>query len=347
MDLKRIGVTSPEMLYAIVQDYLTRQQIAPQLRYNYPHRRPVEEVSPHRVKVKNDTEETIPPYACMRITGVEIVGGQTCIKVEKPSSTEGEFLFNSQYAIEAEAVATESEPAKTGVGWGYRYGIVVALGNGTPPTAANVRYRPVVDSWTIEQGDGFFTVFGEHEDATDAVIGRFNSSGDLVPGIVTAQRTCNPGYYTVQLADWSGTYSNETDSAECPTYTVTGEGTTACAISITEPALQVTGRVDDADQPITVLAYDCQSTVVPLKLSKMVLLKNLGHTVVVGTGEAAVTTPVWQIVRGRQVDAVFYEDTYSCCDGEGESGTETLISRIPSILVGFRLPQIDCGDCTP
>lgn len=170
--------------------------------------------------------------------------------------------------------------------------------------------------------------------------------GEIVTGIVTAKRTCNPGYYTVQLADWNGAYSNETDTAECPTYTVTGAGTTACAITIEEPGLQVMGRVDGSAQPITVLAYDCQSTVVPLKTGKMVLLKNMGHTVVVGTGEEAVTTPVWQIVRGRQVDAVYYEDTYSCCDGEGESGTETLISRIPSILVGFRLPQIDCGDCT-
>lgn len=171
--------------------------------------------------------------------------------------------------------------------------------------------------------------------------------GDLQAGIVTAARTCNPGYYTVQLADWSGTYNNETNTAECPTYTVTGSGTTACAIEIIEPPLHVTGRVDDEDNPITVLAYDCQSTVVPLKLNKMVLLRNLGHTVTVGTGEEAVVTPVWQIVRGRQVDDVYYEDEYDCCDGEGETGVETLISRVPSILVGFRLPPITCGTCTP
>jgi len=341
-----IGVLPPEQMRLLWQDFLTRQQLGPQLKYNFPHRRPIDEVSPHRVKVKNTEDETIPPYACMRVIGVEVVGGQTCIKVEKTTSIDGEFLFNGPYKIEAAAAPAGSTPAKTGVGWAYRYGIVVALGNGTPPTAPNVQYRPVVDSWTIEEGSGFFTVFGEHEDSTDAVIGRFDGSSDIIPGIVTAKRTCNPGYYTVQLADWSGTYSNETDTAECPTYTVTGAGTTGCAITIEEPGLQVTGRVDGSAQPITVLAYDCQSTVVPLKTGKMVLLKNMGHTVVVGTGEEAVTTPVWQIVRGRQVDAVYYEDTYSCCDGEGESGTETLISRIPSILVGFRLPQIDCGDCT-
>jgi hypothetical protein len=170
---------------------------------------------------------------------------------------------------------------------------------------------------------------------------------DLQAGIVTASRTCNPGYYTVQLADWTGTYNNETDVEECPTYTVTGEDTTACAIEIIEPPLHFTGRVNGESAPITVLAYDVQSTVVPLKIGKGVWMKNTGTTVVVGTGEEAVTTPVWQIMRGRQVEDVWYEDEYDCCDGEDETGVETLISRVPSILVGFRLPEIACGTCTP
>jgi len=172
-DMRRIGVTSPENLYAMFQDFLTRQQLGPQLRYNYPNRRPIEEVSPHRVKVKNDTEETIPAYACMRITGVEVVGGQTCIKVEKPSSTEGEFLFNSQYAIEAEAVATETEPAKTGVGWAYRYGVVTMLGD--EPTEPGAAFGPIVGSWEIEEGGDKFVVFGRHDFSERALVGRFNA----------------------------------------------------------------------------------------------------------------------------------------------------------------------------
>jgi hypothetical protein len=169
----------------------------------------------------------------------------------------------------------------------------------------------------------------------------------LTCGIVLSKRACNPGYYTVQKAQWNGSWVNFDPEAEnpCPTYTVTGSGTTACAITINEPTVQATGLVDGEDQPITVLAYDCQSTVVPLKTGKMVWMKNMGNTVVIGTGEDAVTTPVWQIIRGRQVDEIYYEDTYDCCDGEGESGTETLISRIPSIVIGIRLPQINCGTC--
>jgi len=115
--------------------------------------------------------------------------------------------------------------------------------------------------------------------------------GDLQAGIVTAARTCNPGFYTVQLADWSGTYNNETDVEECPTYTITGEDTTACAIEIIEPPLQFTGRVDDEEAAITVLAYDVQSTVVPLKIGKGVWMDSTGATDVNGTGEEDVTTP--------------------------------------------------------
>lgn len=166
MDLKRIGVTSPEMLYAIVQDYLTRQQLAPQLRYNYPQRRPVEDVSPHRVKVKNDSGEIIPAFACMRITGVEDIGGQTCIKVEKPTSTDGEFLFNSQFAIAVPATG------ELGVGWAYRHGVVTMLGD--EPTEPGAAFGPIVGSWEIEEGGDKFVVFGRHDFSERALVGRFN-----------------------------------------------------------------------------------------------------------------------------------------------------------------------------
>lgn len=340
---------TPEQGREMWQDYLRRKQLPAQQTQNFPQRRLIDEPSPHRVFVCNTTEEVIPPYACMRVIGTRNINNITAIDVEKPTSTDGEFLFNSQYPIAAKIPAVVDPPtaAVYSVGWAYRFGIVVMLGD--DPTTANKPYRPIIDSWEVEEGDGPFVVFGHHraKEADDdrALIGRFVGGSDLMPGIVTAKRTCNPGYYTVQLAEWSGSYNNETDPEECPTYTVTGDGTAECAITLNEPSLQVTGIVDGDSNPVTVLAYDCQTTVVPLKLNKMVLLKNLGHTVVVGTGESAVTTPVWQIVRGRQVEAIYYEDTYDCCDGEGESGVETLISRIPSILVGMRLDGINCGSC--
>jgi hypothetical protein len=161
-----IGVFSPEQARTLWQDYLTRQQSQPQTQANYPQRRPIDEPSPHRVFVRNDADEECPPYGCLQITGVDIVGGITVVTCTKPTSTDGEYLFNSPYAI-----------ASGGNGWAYRHGVVIALGNGTPPSAANVIYQPVVDTWTIEEGGELFTVFGEHNVTTDAVIGRQKATG--------------------------------------------------------------------------------------------------------------------------------------------------------------------------
>lgn len=163
--MERIGVVSPEQMHAMWQDYLTRQQLAPQVRYNYPQRRPVEDVSPHRVKVKNDSGEVIPAFACMRITGVDDVGGQTCIKVEKPTSTDGEFLFNSQFAIAVPATR------ELGVGWAYRHGVVTMLGD--EPTEPGAAFGPIVGSWEIEEGGDKFVVFGRHDFSERALVGRF------------------------------------------------------------------------------------------------------------------------------------------------------------------------------
>ena len=108
----------------------------------------------------------MPAYGCGRITGTETVAGRTTVTIEKPTSTDGEFVFNSQFEIAAGSV-----------GWGYRYGIVVMLGDGVAPTAANVEYSPVVSSWDITEASGPFVVFGEDIDATDGLIGRFAGGG--------------------------------------------------------------------------------------------------------------------------------------------------------------------------
>lgn len=162
---------TPEQGRLLWQWYLTSRQQQPHIQQNYPQRRPIDEVSPHRVFVLNTEAEVIPPYACMRVTGVDVVGGQTVVKVEKPTDTDGEFLFNCQFEI---PVPSESS---AGVGWAYRYGVVVMQGNGTPPTEPNAAYVPVVGSWQIEEGSGPFIVFGEHNVGTDTLIGRFAGGG--------------------------------------------------------------------------------------------------------------------------------------------------------------------------
>lgn len=199
--MERIGVVSPEQMHAMWQDYLTRQQLSPQLRYNYPQRRPVEDVSPHRVKVKNDSGEVIPAFACMRITGVEDVGGQTCIKVEKPTSTEGEFLFNSQYSIAVPATGEQ------GVGWAYRHGVVTMLGD--EPTEPGATFGPIVGSWEIEEGGDQFVVFGRHDFSERALVGRFagGSGGGHTIWFTIEEVLCPDGYEVTEktlvvTADW-------------------------------------------------------------------------------------------------------------------------------------------------
>jgi hypothetical protein len=166
--MDQIGVFTPEQARELWQFYQSQKQLPAQLTKSFPQRRPIDEVSPHRVFVRNTEAETIPPFACMQITGTAVYSERTVVNVTKPTTLDGEYLFNSPYQIEAGAA-----------GWAYRFGVVVMLG--TAPSEANAFYQPIVDSWEIEEGSGPFTVFGTYEitpeSTTAALIGRFGSSG--------------------------------------------------------------------------------------------------------------------------------------------------------------------------
>lgn len=166
--MDKVGVFTPEQAREMWQWYLSQKQLAPQLQKNFPQRRPIDEVSPHRAFVLNsDSYEAIPPYACMQITGTEQYLGRTVITVAKPTTLDGEYLFNSQFTIEASAA-----------GWAYRFGVVVMLGSDSyADITANAQYTPIVDSWEIEEGSGPFVVFGRHDANDKALIGRFGNSG--------------------------------------------------------------------------------------------------------------------------------------------------------------------------
>lgn len=159
---------TPEQGRELWQDYLRRKQLPAQQTQNFPQRRLIDEPSPHRVFVYNTTGETIPAYACMRVVGTRDINNITAVDVEKPTSTEGAFLFNSQFPI-AVPSATES-----GVGWAYRFGNVVMLGD--PPSQPSVQYSPIVGSWLIEEGSGPFVVYGTHRaDPYEGLLGTFGT----------------------------------------------------------------------------------------------------------------------------------------------------------------------------
>jgi len=331
--MDEIGVFTPEQARTLWQDYQTRRQLQPHVSQNYPQRRPVDEVSPHRVFVKNSEAETIPAYACMRITGTEVVGGRTALTVEKPTDIDGEFVFNSQYAIAAGAV-----------GWAYRYGLVVMLGNGVTPTIANAQYRPVVASWTIEEGTGPFVVFGEHNASTDALLGRLASGGtsNIIHGIVN--EVLGRGYYTIEIADWSGT-TPVTD--EVPDICLDATGSTSasgddnCA-DIVLPVFesQLTGTA------VYVLAYDPESVIVPLELASDCKLVDMGDESALGSASdsSGVTEPVFQILRGYQPHVVAYDKEYECCAVTGEW---KLISKKAYIFAGKTCEPAICDVCPP
>lgn len=199
--MDELGAFTPAQAQALWQDYLSRKQLPAHQTQHYPQRRPVYDVSPHRVYVRNTEAETIPPYACMRITGVEDVNGVTALQVEKPSSTSGHFLFNGPYEIQqdvVEVIEGEDVITRPGVGWGYRHGVVLMLGD--EPTSVGAEYSPIVGSWEIEEDSGPFIVFGRDQTTPRALAGRFAGGAgevELVHGLVIEQ--CNAGCSTYRV----------------------------------------------------------------------------------------------------------------------------------------------------
>lgn len=184
--MDELGAFTPAQAQALWQDYLSRKQLPAHQTQHYPQRRPVHDVSPHRVYVRNTEAETIPPYACMRITGVEDVNGVTALKVEKPSATSGHFLFNGPYEIQQdviEVIEGEDVITRPGVGWGYRHGVVLMLGKlaeqtDAPPSQVGAAFSPIVNSWEIEEAEGPFTVFGKDLTNLQTLVGRIEVGGE-------------------------------------------------------------------------------------------------------------------------------------------------------------------------
>jgi hypothetical protein len=385
--MDKVGIFSPEQARALWQDYQSRQQLQSQLTRNYPQRRPIDEPSPHRVFVLNTTEEAIPPFACLRVIGVEIVGGRTALKVEKPISLDGEFLFNGPYAIEAPADAVpavddvDAIPAKFGVGWAYRFGIVVMLGQ--PPSEPNATYTPIVDSWEIEEGSGPFVVFGDYkitpESETPALIGRFSGGGppspEIITGIVSQSLGCN--WYVIELGEFIGSPydgSGSGSGVDCdPCLGVSGAGTAGCTLEISAPASKVLGSGQ------FVIAYDMFSDKIslipgtdclisrPSGLAATASGSGSGVTGTTGEGWAPwpgewppfenpvpagsgsgsgsgieTATGYWQVVNGYREHIVQYKERWDCCLPDGPP---TLLGKTPIIMLGHECEEILCGEC--
>jgi hypothetical protein len=155
-----VGTLTPEQTRLLWLDYQERKQLQPHAQANFPNRRPIDEPSPHRVFVKNESGEDIPSWACMQVDGVVEHGGRTLVKVIKPDSICSEYLFNSQHEIK------DGE-----CGWAYAFGLVRMRGNASSFSACE-RYTPMVNGWGIEAGPGPFLVYGNDDLVGGCVIGR-------------------------------------------------------------------------------------------------------------------------------------------------------------------------------
>ena len=183
-----IGVYSPEQARILWQDYLTRKQLPAQVTKHYPQRRTLDEPSPHRVFVRNDSGEEIPAYACMQVTGTAEVGDVTVVTVTKPTTTDGTYLFNCQYLI---AIGAN--------GWAFRFGVVIMLG--IAPSEPGAMYGPIVSDWQIEEGGSLVEVYGPHNaDAYFGLIGRFAGGGaiELSHGVILEVCSATCSTYRVQ-----------------------------------------------------------------------------------------------------------------------------------------------------
>lgn len=329
-----IGVFTPEQARLLWQEYQNRKQLEPHVQHNYPQRRSIDEVSPHRVFVKNSEDETIPPYACMRITGTQVIGGRTALTVEKPTSTSGEFVFNSQYEIEA-----------SGNGWAYRFGIVVMLGDA--PSAAGVSYLPIVASWEIEEGAGPFVVFGEHNATVRALIGRFaGGTTDIEDGIVSERLGC--GRYMIELGTLEdcgplGSASESGSGDNCdPCLDHTGSGSAGCGITLPIPPNRVIGNGTFVE------AYDPASVHIELVIDSDCVVARVAAGCVDGSGSGSGSggdTPLdWRVIRGYQEHIVQYKEDGECCPTTGVWQTTR---KMPIILIGHECDWVACEPCPP
>lgn len=192
--MSEIGVFTPEQARLVWQDYLSRQQLAPPIRENFPQRRQIDEPSPHRVFIQNASGETMPAFGCGQITGTTTSGGVTVVTVTKPTTTDGEYLINSQFEI-----------ATGGNGWAYRFGTVIFTGTAASGIA---EFRPVVSSWNIAEGPGPFVIFGAHNVVSNGLIGRIRGGGDQLFGFnLTADMAANSGAADIEQLNGASTPS--------------------------------------------------------------------------------------------------------------------------------------------
>jgi hypothetical protein len=125
--------------------------------------------------VRNDTGETIPPFACLQVTGTVEAGGQNYITVDKPVDDTGEagkYLFNGIAPIEI-----------GGYGIAHDGPVVRMLTEGTTVTCGDM-WQPDIGEFAVIPGGSMFSAVGEDDIETDVmrafILGGGGGSGSKI-----------------------------------------------------------------------------------------------------------------------------------------------------------------------
>jgi hypothetical protein len=116
---------------------------------------------------KNETGETIPPFACMGIESTEIEQGEIILSVRKPNAADaaagsGRVIFND-----------EIEVPDDGGGFAHMDNLIHALEASSITALAEC--GPVEDEWELaSSGTGFTKLAADTESATNGIIVRAN-----------------------------------------------------------------------------------------------------------------------------------------------------------------------------
>lgn len=117
------------------------------------------------VAFRNDSEETIPPYGCMKITGGDLISGQHVLFAEKPDGEFGVHMFNGPREI----AYIDSETPTYGMAVVPCGPVWASYDTGDTPANAD-EWGPVDNSWEIGLDGNGFIIVGDERDGRVLIV---------------------------------------------------------------------------------------------------------------------------------------------------------------------------------
>jgi hypothetical protein len=289
-----------------------------------------------RLQWLNSSGQTVPKYGVVKLFSYDTATNQ--FQADKPDGGPGLYYVNG-------SVSTASNGYSASAMWSLpqrclldasSYGVGDLVG-------------PLQDSWAMGEGGQGFRVLRPPNAGNVGVVQK--EAGDVVaaPAIVIDDLGC--GYYEVELAEYSGwvpTGGEGTGSGSqggaacnaCESVDNTTIGDPDCGTaSVPDFHNQFTGT------GIFAIAYDPQSTVVPLQVGTDCVVQHIGWKTLIpgsgsGSGSGLTEEPIFLVTRGYQTHTVQYKNEYECCDG-----VDTLVKRTAVIFAAKVCEEIVCGEC--